>query len=263
MRAKQTARPFITGIAAISTVFLIMGCSASPHRVHSTWLPPDKITVDGHEDDWVDTPPQYYDEESRVSVRTMNNDDSLFVCATVGSRHLSRHIMNNGLTLTLGLDENEIEKFALVIKPRNVHNNPIKPNHKQASVPTKTTPRGVVDITYPNPTVPETMSSAEARENGIDAFMQKNKYGQVVFEANLTLDAIALLRDIKPDTRVTVEIESSGPETPKKQISEGRSGRGGGGGRKGGKGGKGDRGAQKNINSFKAQLDVTLARTLG
>jgi len=260
MRAKPATRPFITGIIAISTVFLIMGCAASPHRVQCTWLPSDKITVDGHEDDWVDIPPQYYDEESRVSIRTMNNDNSLFVCATVGSRHLSRQVMNNGLTLTLSLDGNEGQEFALAVTPQNVPNKPGEKNREHADLKPQTKADGFVDITYPYSMGPITMTSSEAREKGIEAVMKKNKYGQVVFEANLTLDAVALLKDIKPETRVNIGIESVGSETPRKQRSGSPSGRGGGGGG-GRKGGKGDRGPQKVTNSFKAQLAVTLAKT--
>ncbi|WP_236892704.1 hypothetical protein [Desulfoluna limicola] len=236
-----------------------MGCTASPHRVQSTWLPPDKITVDGHEDDWVDIPPHYYDEESRVSVRTMNNADSLFVCATVGSRHLSRQVMNNGLTLRLNLDGNEGQEWALAIKPQTPPNKPEERNRDQASKNFQTKSQGFVDITYPYSSNPVTMSPAEARDKGIEAVIGKNKYGQVIFEAHLTLDAVALLKEIKPETKVNIGIESVGPETPGKQRSGSPSGRGGGDG--GRKGRKGDRGSKKVLNSFKAQLAVTLAKT--
>lgn len=271
----------IMGIFILFTGFLVMGCAT--HRVQSVWQPAGNVTIDGIGDDWEKIPPQYYDEDDRVSIRTTNNDDSLIVCVTVGSRQLSRNMLTHGMTLTLGLGDDEDQQFALVVKGQNEKRRPDAKSQAwnkgseqgpgiQGNLNPQQSSRFFFDITYPGSPGPIMMSCAEAREKGIDAAMGENKYGQMVFEAHIQLDAVSLPQDITPTTRVILGVAAAETDMPFESGHGGLSGQGGAGGPQGGglqgggggpqgggggpQGGKPSKGAH---HTFTVKLDVTLS----
>ncbi|SCY68863.1 hypothetical protein [Desulfoluna spongiiphila] len=249
MHHRHPLRPLTTGILSVSFALLLMGCS-SPQKIQSAWQPVDTLRIDGQVDEWEEVRPQYYDEDSRLAVRTMNNADSLFICVTVGSRSMARKVMHSGLTLTLDLDDTQEPDVALEIKPsdlpeRNAHEkkDPSRSRNTMASPAT-------IAITIPPSGISMALTPSEARKKGIDARMAQDRFDRLVMEAKLNLKTMALMANTTPETKITLGIES--PETsPADRSGDKKSGR---------KGGRGGRGRSRSVATpLKAELEVTLA----
>ncbi|VFQ45486.1 hypothetical protein [Desulfoluna butyratoxydans] len=249
MHQTQSIRTLIAVPFAVLTALLLMGCS-STQKIQSAWQPVDTLRVDGQTNEWDTIRPQYYDEDSRLAVRTMNNEDDLFICLTVGSRNMARKVMHSGLTLTLGFDNTEGQDVALTIKPGEEPEKSERQNRDQPRPQNAMTAPAGIAITVPPSVHPTDLTPSEARKKGIEMLLTQDRFDRLILEARLNLKAMALLANTTPGTSVTLEITS--PETTPPKASGGK--------RAGGKGRRGGRGSSRSAATpLKAELEINLA----
>lgn len=258
--------------------FLAAGCSTTSPVIRVPWSQ-SEIRADGMDHEWPQLPPQYYDEENRISVRVMNNADSVFVCVSAGGESLKQTILMNGLILTLDPEEKDIPPFKIGFKCRYPSTLPgagdghtkkdpsefpglDRFGKKQEKIKTMTRVNlpDFVNITYPYSSGPMAMSLGEAREKGIEIGLGHPDNSRMVFEAIIRFEAISSFEEIGPGTRLTVGIESKEGAIHRKSSSRGLPGSSGGGKGSGRRGGSGDKKSQakKAMATFEASVDVLL-----
>lgn len=225
--------------------FFLIGCSSKTFVGRAQWVQNgiNDIKVDGIVQDWPKIPPLYYDEDNRMSVQMVNDNEALYIYLSVAGKDLKKGAVKDGLTLTL-------EPVKLAISPLKI----TFKDHQHISV------------LYPSEFDSGMISMVEVREKGIEAEMnQPNEYA-MVFEARIRFDAIDPPAGILPGTKLTLKIESKKMKNSEGISSEKSGGRSGGG--KGGAGGKGGgrsegmRSAGKRENMmepFEAILELVLA----
>lgn len=98
-----------------SVVLAVAGCSTKIPQGKSQWRT-IQIKADGQGRDWPEIPPQYYDQETRTSIRVMNDQEAVYIYATIGDQDIKHELMQAGFTLSLDLRENAATSFAITVK---------------------------------------------------------------------------------------------------------------------------------------------------
>jgi hypothetical protein len=78
-------------------VTLFLGSSNKQAEIDSAWRV-QKVTMDGVDDDWEDTP-FHYDDESRLRINVTNDESYLYLLIAAPGRGFGHHILNRGLTI--------------------------------------------------------------------------------------------------------------------------------------------------------------------
>nr|WP_320015612.1 hypothetical protein [uncultured Desulfobacter sp.] len=241
-------------------IFFAPGCAGKKTApVLSLW-PAGAITTDGHDADWPETPPLYHDTESRLSIRAMNNNQTLYVAASVGSQSVQASIVRSGVSLSLIPEQDSEHPFTIQVKGKGRSQKPGPNREKKVSKPDGLGKRpefvmaDTLTITYPHGSNPMDMNLEEAQKAGLTIALKKNA-GRMVIEAAIRFDAISSLDEFAPDRRVALVL-ASGQSHKNKSSDNRNSGMRGGGGRMGGGGGKD---MKKTTSAFEARLNLILA----
>ncbi|GEM_PF-5030642 len=251
------SRNFIRfSVLCISGLFLALsasGCASGPAAVSSQWCAAP-IRPDGMDDDWPPIP-EWQDKDPELTIRVMNDQETLHICFATRDEALMDTLAASGLNLRIDLDGGETPTFGVHIPglaPRTGQPDPgEKRPRNQASRPTRgeRPPRGLT-ITYPEATGPIDMTEAAARRSGVAYGIVSNKQDGYVCEVSIQFaiqesfisgrfgETLGLGFDI-------VEMPTpEKPSTPPEESGDRRGGKGGGirGGRGGGmRGGMGGR----------------------
>lgn len=273
-----------------SVVLAVSGCSTKIPQGKSQWRT-IQIKADGQGRDWPEIPPQYYDQETRTSLRVMNDQEAVYIYATIGDQDIKHELMQAGFTLSLDLREEDATSFVIKVKGQmppgrlgkkedsgsNSGSGPagsgqagsVPPNRQDG--PGQDMKRGPIKlpetlvVTYPYASGPMTMTLSEARDNGIELGMGNLENGTLVIEAVVRLDALVSDENSVPATRMMLTLASQGKGLSgngsklsgngSEPSGKGKSGGAGppGGGMHQGKGGSG-----KTKEAFQARMDVLL-----
>lgn len=259
-------------ISMVMTAALLTGCSGKIPAVDGRWIH-TAILADGSDHDWPDLPPQFYDEESGIVMRVLNNEAAVFVLVSAAGDNFGHAVAMGGLVLILDPHGDESPPFKVSLKggipgagrsdkplPLKTGSGRPEPAEGSRPQPLARLPESV-DIYYPYGSDPVTMSLAEARESGIRLGLGQPEPGRVVFEAMIRFDAVSSFGEFGPGARMTVGIESSRMAGRKMQGSRDSDRKGpppGGKGRMKGQGGRQGAPRDKGTPGIDARVDVTL-----
>jgi hypothetical protein len=213
-------------------VISLAGCNEV--ELQSQWTEP--ITLDGSNADWPENP-QYFDEDSRVRVSLMNDDDNLYIRLLSRNQTTKMMFLRAGFTVWLDDAGNTRKKFGVQFplarqnqmqgnitdhKPRNDMGEMLEDSLYSLAI-----------LSGPGETR-QTMPTTKAAEMGIYARLEIQQ-GYLVYELKVPFTAS------EDNKTISVGFETGKIDRPagKGSSGGGRGGRGGGG--KGGKkmGGKG------------------------
>lgn len=260
----------LTCLGACAIFFSPACANKNTAPVQSLW-PVAAITADGHDEDWPETPPMYSDTENRLSIRAMNNNQVLYVAASVGSRPAQASIFRGGVSLSLIPEQDSEHPFTIQVKGKGRSQRP-DPNREKKENKTdglrampKFAMADTLTLTYPYGSNPMDMSLEEAKKAGLTIALKENA-GRMVIEAAIRFDAISSLKELAPDSRIALaltcgrgrEDKSSDNRDSGMRGGGGRMG-GGGGGRGGGGSGGGDKGMKETTSNLEARLNLILA----
>ncbi len=230
--------------------FLLIGCSSKSFVGQAQWAQNgiNDIKVDGIIQDWPQLPPLYYDEDNRMSVQMINNNEALYIYISIAGKGLKKGVLKDGLTL--------------ILEPAGMATSPFKIALREQQI---------MEVFYPSESDSVMMSYSEAREKGIEVENGPSGNTPMVFEAKIGFEMIYPPADIFPGTHLTVKLESTKMEIYEKFSSgESRGKPGGGGGGKRGPGGrntgspdgKGSAGKREQMmEPFETTLELILATT--
>ena len=206
----------------------LTGCNEV--ELKSQWTEP--VILGGSNADWPENP-QYFDEDSRVRVSLMNDDDNLYIRLISRNQTTKMLFLRAGFTVWLD-DSGDTEKYFGLQFPlaRQRQMRGRMPDHKARSGMEEMLEDSQYSLAILNGEggTRQTMAMSKAAEMGIYARLRMQQ-GYLVYELKVPLT-------VSEDNKIVgVGFETGKIERPSgKGSSGGGQGRGGGGG--GGKGGK-------------------------
>ena len=215
----------IFSLAAIS----LTGCNEV--ELQSQWT--DPVTLGGSNADWPENP-QYFDEDSRVRVSLMNDDDNLYIRLLTRSQTTKMLFLRAGFTVWLD-DSGDTEKqFGLQFPlARQSRMRGRMSDHKARNGMEEMLEDSQYSLAILNGEggTRQTMATSKAAAMGIYARL-KMQQGYLIYELKVPLTVS------EGNNVIGVGFETGKIERPSGKGSSG-GGRGGGGGGKGGGGGGG------------------------
>jgi hypothetical protein len=239
------------------------------------------IAADGQGQDWPEIPPQYYDQETRTSIRVMNDETALYLYATIGNQEITHELMQAGFSLSLDFQEAGAIPFAIKVNGQMPAGRPGKPEasgSNSRSGPAGSSPASgqgrpgqdmnpgsikqpeTLVVTYPYSSGPMTMTRSEARDKGIELGLGNLENGTVIIEAVVRLAALVSDEKIVPGNRVMLTLSCSEKRASGKGSEPSDKGKPDGAGPPGG-GGMGQKqggGPEKTTQAFQAQMALLL-----
>lgn len=209
------------------------GC-ATQKEVAGHWRG-HEIVANGSDDEWQDDSPQYYNEKQHITVRVINDAQTLSLTVSTRDQALQRQLRMAGLTVWFDPQGGKEKVFGLHLPaaasahseppgngglpPSGAPRRPGDSEDRPPARPTALEPLRQIEITYSNTTGPLEMRIDEVRRSGIDIGLGQSKEGRLIYEFDLKFSAAPSLAELKPGMVVGIGIlagasEDAGPMGP-------------------------------------------------
>ncbi len=218
--------PEITKIISICAILMIGtllgGCNTL--ELQSTWAKP--VTPGDKNSDMLQSA-TYFDEDSRVRVSILNNEDTLYIQLVTREQKTKMLFLRAGFTVWIDTKGDATRDFGLLFPMPKTRVTPRSPDHNSRGSMKNMVEDSQYSLAILNGMTEgrQTMLKEKAAEQGIHVRL-RNQYDYLIYELQLPLERLA--------GNDTISI---GFESGSMKMAGGRGSGGGGGGKGGGKGG--------------------------
>ena len=202
-------------------LFCQMGCATG--KITSRWQAND-LVIDGRQAEW-DKAAHDTDKKQYITVKALNNAETIFLCVSTTDGHLKRQFYMRGMTIWINPNGNQDQVFGLHLSGSGPGlsgpmarpgSNFLPPSEHQGHLPTprdeasflSAVPKPLKDleITYGAATGPLRMKMDAVRRTGIDIGMANGENEPLVYELAIKFKAAPCLSAIKQGDIVGVGI---------------------------------------------------------